>query len=152
MSMVFSGQRKFSFLLLLFMSCFFLLPFLFVSAFSALFPFLIFLCIRSFIYFKKHGLIIGLGHCFSLEPMRKTKTCEYNYVTVSLNRLSKDNIIDLFPGCARFESSPGHGLSWLNFFMVFPSYSRKMPWYRNYTSIGSFQMLFHLSVIYHFAI
>jgi hypothetical protein len=39
---------------------------------------------------------------------------------------SRSNVLELYSGGARFESQPGHWLSRLRCFVVFPSPSRQM--------------------------
>jgi hypothetical protein len=97
----------------------------FVSTFSGLFPFLVSLFIPSFIYFKKHGLIICWVIVCHWSLLRKQRPGNAIISQYHWTGSSEGNAVDLFSECAR--CGPGHGLSWLRFFLIFPRPSRKMP-------------------------
>jgi hypothetical protein len=50
---------------------------------------------------------------------------------------TRPNHLDLYSGGARFETRPGHWVSWLRFFVVLISHSRKnVRWYFEYVTIN----------------
>jgi hypothetical protein len=96
----------------------------FVSAFTGLLPFLVFLFIRSFIYFKKHGFIIGWVVVFHWSLLRKQRP---GNAIILQNHSSKGNAIDLFFWMCSFRMWTGTRSILTEVFLGFPHPFQEYP-------------------------